>query len=161
MIRVLPFVVELAVLVYCMLDCVQTPKERIRTLPKAAWIGLIILLPVVGGVCWFIAGRPSRGARATATGETRTGAGGRVTPWPGRPVRDPRSRPGRRAVAPDDDDAFLSRIGREAEDERLLDEWEAEQRRLAATQDAGGPADAPLSDDESPDAGPGPGATPR
>ncbi|MEZ0490801.1 PLD nuclease N-terminal domain-containing protein [Kineococcus sp. TBRC 1896] len=60
MIRYLPVVLELVLLVFCLLDCVQTPADRVRNLPKLAWILLIVVLPVVGGVAWLVAGRPAR-----------------------------------------------------------------------------------------------------
>ncbi|MFB9376320.1 PLD nuclease N-terminal domain-containing protein [Kineococcus gynurae] len=60
MIRILPALLELALLVFCLIDCIQTDKDRVRNLPKVAWIVLIILLPLVGGIAWLVAGRPQR-----------------------------------------------------------------------------------------------------
>jgi hypothetical protein len=50
LLRFLPAVVELALLVYCLVDCIQTERSRVRTLPKLGWILLIIILPIIGGV---------------------------------------------------------------------------------------------------------------
>lgn len=50
--------------VYAVIDCAFTPSYRVRGLPKAAWIIVVILLPVIGGVLWFWIGRgraPGRG----------------------------------------------------------------------------------------------------
>ena len=86
--RALPFLLIFAFLIYCLVDCFQTPEERVRNLPKVVWILLILLIPLVGGVVWLIAGR------------TR-GSGGTRGPRPGPSGgRGPRG-------APDDDDDFL------------------------------------------------------
>lgn len=41
MIRYLPFAIELALLVFCVIDVVQSPEIDIRNLPKWGWIVLI------------------------------------------------------------------------------------------------------------------------
>lgn len=61
MLRVLPIVVALALAIYALVDCVSTPDEQVRNLPKLAWIALIVLIQIVGPVAWLIAGRPKRG----------------------------------------------------------------------------------------------------
>ena len=58
MVEVLPEIVSIVFLVFCLIDCIQADQALIRNLPKWAWIVLIILLPLVGGVAWLIAGRP-------------------------------------------------------------------------------------------------------
>ena len=85
----------LALLVYCALDVVTTPRERVRTLPKPLWL-LVVLLPVVGPLAWFFAGRPPRKTD-------------RKGPRPG-----PRVEPG----APDDDEDFLRELRRRADEQR-------------------------------------------
>jgi hypothetical protein len=60
MIRVLPFFIELALLIYCLIDAIQSPEIEIRNLPKWGWILLIVILPLVGSVAWLVAGRPVR-----------------------------------------------------------------------------------------------------
>ncbi|WP_432513405.1 PLD nuclease N-terminal domain-containing protein [Kineococcus sp. SYSU DK001] len=62
MIRLLPFALKLAMLVFCLVDCVQTDSGRVRNLPKVTWVFLIVLLPLVGGIAWLVAGRPGRAA---------------------------------------------------------------------------------------------------
>jgi hypothetical protein len=59
-IRILPVVVELALLVFCLVDCLQTDTHRVRNLPKLVWVLLIVVLPVIGGIAWLVAGRPGR-----------------------------------------------------------------------------------------------------
>lgn len=77
--------------VYAVVDCAVTARERARGIPKAAWILVILLLPVVGGVLWLIIGK-DRAAGYTS----------------------------RRKPAPDDDPSFLHRLGEDAaRDERI------------------------------------------
>lgn len=120
-VRFLPFVVEIALLAYCLIDCIQTDEGDIRNMSKSLWVILIIFLPIVGGVAWLVAGRPP----------TRTPR--RQVPWPatqtaGFPEYE---RPGR-PVAPDDDPDFLLSLRAERERERRLDEWEAQLRAREA-----------------------------
>jgi hypothetical protein len=89
-IRILPFVVELALVVYCLIDLWQADTARVRNLPKALWVLLIVLVPLVGGVAWLVLGRP----------QPLRGGG---TPGYG-PPRAPRG--------PDDDPDFLRGLGR-------------------------------------------------
>lgn len=59
--RVLRVVLALAVFaftVYSVVDCAQTDEERVRNLPKLAWVVLILLFTPIGGIAWFLAGRP-------------------------------------------------------------------------------------------------------
>ena len=60
MIRVLPGLLVLALTIYAVIDCIQTDDRVMRGLPKALWVLLILVFPVVGAVAWFIAGRPRR-----------------------------------------------------------------------------------------------------
>lgn len=131
-VRFLPFIVELALLAYCLIDCIQTDEGDMRNLPKALWVILIIFLPIVGGVAWLVAGRPlTSGPR-------------RQVPWPAtRTAGFPEyERP--RPVAPDDDPDFLLSLRADRERERRLDEWEARLRAREAElgRAPGGPAPA-------------------
>jgi Phospholipase_D-nuclease N-terminal len=113
-IEALPILVELGLLVYCLIDCVQTPEESVRSLPKVVWVILILLLPIVGGIAWLLMGRPqNRSPR-------RTWSIANGFPESTRP----------RDLAPDDDPAFLRKVAEEASDhEALLKQWEADLRR--------------------------------
>jgi hypothetical protein len=108
-------VVELLLLVYCVLNVITTPEDQVRNLPKLLWLAIVILLPLVGGVAWLVAGRPQVAARR----------GG--VPYKGNAGRFPEyDRPGRASAQnPDDDEAFLRGLRERAE----------EQRRRAAEQD--------------------------
>ena len=134
MIRYLPYLIEIALLVYCLIDCIQTDVPR--NLSKTTWVFVIILLPIVGGVAWLVAGRPEHRPK-------------RNVPWPttqtaGFPEYE---RP--RTVAPDDDPEFLASVRRSDEThERMLRDWEADLR--AREQQLGDTAPPP----EHPDAPP-------
>jgi hypothetical protein len=87
---ILPFVV-LALDVFAIVDVILTEQRRVRGIPKVVWVILIVLLPVIGAVLWFLIGKERR----DRGGERRT-------------------------VAPDDDPAFLRNLRRDEEqDERI------------------------------------------
>jgi hypothetical protein len=143
----LPWIVELALLVYCLIDCIQTDEGSCRNLSKSWWILLIVILPIVGSVAWLVAGRP-------AANHTR-----RSVPWPstqtaGFPEYE---RPRRGAGAPDDDPEFLAGLAAsQSRHEQMLADWEAQlkerEARLRATE-ASGPqaASGPQDEGQSPD----------
>jgi hypothetical protein len=87
MIRLLPWLLTIALTVYAVVDCIQTDDARVRNLPKLLWMLLILLFPLVGSIAWFIAGRPQRP---------------RAQGGPTHPPRPPRG--------PDDDPDFLRRL---------------------------------------------------
>ena len=143
MLRFLPVFVELGLLVFCLIDCIQADEGRIRNLPKTAWILLIIVLPIVGGIAWLTVGRPA--------GQPR-----RDVPWPstqtaGFPEYERPRR--RRDSAPDDDPEFLAGLGRpDAQKEQILRDWEEQlrdrERRLREKEAGGGdqpPASGPTA----------------
>lgn len=43
--------------VYTIVDCAVQPATRHRGVSKPAWLVIVILLPVLGGILWFIVGR--------------------------------------------------------------------------------------------------------
>ncbi|CAO1649424.1 PLDc_N domain-containing protein [Salinibacterium sp. NSLL150] len=80
-----------AVDVFSIVDVILTERSRVRAMPKVLWIIVILLLPVIGVVLWFMLGK----ARSANSGQTRT-------------------------VAPDDDPDFLRKMRRQEEqDERI------------------------------------------
>jgi hypothetical protein len=133
MIRFLPVVVELFLLVFCLIDCIQTPDHEVRNLPKLAWILLILVLPLIGGIAWLVAGRPQQQG------------GNRQVPWPStRTAGFPEYERPRRAVAPDDDPEFLAEMRRgNAEQEDLLRKWEEDLKRRERELGKDQPADEP------------------
>lgn len=58
MTRVLPTILLLAFTVWCLVSIVQAPDGALRNLPRWAWIVLVLLFPLVGGVAYVLAGRP-------------------------------------------------------------------------------------------------------
>lgn len=58
MARLILVLALVALTVYALVDCVQTDERRVRTLPKAGWIALILLVVGIGPVAWLLAGRP-------------------------------------------------------------------------------------------------------
>ena len=114
MIRYLPYLIEIALLVYCLIDCIQTDVPR--NLSKTTWVFVIILLPVVGGIAWLVAGRPERGQA-------------RNVPWPSTQTAGFPECERPRRTSPDDDPEFLAGM-RTSDDkhEQMLKEWEAQLR---------------------------------
>ncbi|MGI5338752.1 PLD nuclease N-terminal domain-containing protein [Streptomyces sp. CA-181903] len=93
MLRYLPFLLVLALWIYAFIDCLNTPEEEVRKLPKTAWVIIILLFGEVllGPVAWLAVGRP-RAASGRAGRRGASGAGGSG---------------GRGWVAPDDNPEFL------------------------------------------------------
>lgn len=119
MLRVVVPIVLIAVFVYGLVDVIRTDARLTRGISKPAWIVVQIVLPVVGAILWFFAGRPRGTGAAPAN------------------YRHP--------VAPDDDPEFLRNLElrrrQQAEAERLKklrDELEARERKLGG---ASGTAD--------------------
>lgn len=140
MIRLLPFVIEGILLVFCVIDAILAEEARVRNLPKWGWILLIIVLPLVGGIAWLVAGRPLSAPRRKPSWPTRTA---------GSPQWEPP--PYLRPTAPDDDPEFLAKLKRDnADHEKLLKQWEDDLRRreedLRTPQDEG-PEPDPHPDD--------------
>ena len=81
MLRVLPILILLVLTIYAMVDCLQTEESRQRNLPKALWLLLIVLFPLVGPIAWFLGGRPGpAGGRGRGTNRP---------PYPRGPDDDP------------------------------------------------------------------------
>ncbi|MFC5954170.1 PLD nuclease N-terminal domain-containing protein [Streptomyces pratens] len=95
MLRVLMFLVPLALSVYAFIDCISTKDEDIRHMPKPLWAILVLLFPLVGSISWIIAGKKRHPAGA--------GGGTVGSAW---------SRGGSRQqwVAPDDNPDFLKSL---------------------------------------------------
>ncbi|WEO96003.1 PLD nuclease N-terminal domain-containing protein [Streptomyces sp. FXJ1.172] len=69
MLRYLPFLLVLALWIYAFVDCLNTPEDEVRHLPKVVWVIIILLFGevLVGPVAWLITGRARR---APAGGST-------------------------------------------------------------------------------------------
>ena len=111
--RGLPVLLELGLTIFCLIDCLQTPEQAARNLPKWAWVLLILIFPLLGSIAWLVAGRPGRDeVVAYTTGYAE------------------HERSARRPMAPDDDPEFLRELGRvNSEHEQTLKRWEADLAR--------------------------------
>lgn len=115
MTRGLPVLLELGLTIFCLIDCIQTPQDSIRNLPKWAWIVLILLFPLLGAVAWLVAGRPSAAQRRQ----------GYVTGFPEYQRQERRG-----PLGPDDDPDYLRELGKvNSEHEQMLGQWEDDLRR--------------------------------
>lgn len=63
MLRYLPFLLILALTIYAFIDCLNTPEEEVKHLPKVVWVIIILLFSIVGPVVWLFAGKKGRGRR--------------------------------------------------------------------------------------------------
>ncbi|MFZ7087000.1 PLDc N-terminal domain-containing protein [Curtobacterium sp. RRHDQ10] len=50
-------VAAIAFTVYAVIDCATMPRPRVRALNKLVWVVVIVVLPVLGGILWFLLGR--------------------------------------------------------------------------------------------------------
>jgi Phospholipase_D-nuclease N-terminal len=100
-VKVLLFLVAIGLLIYAVIDCSRTPEQEVPSgFPRAAWLVLMILLPIIGPALWIVASRSDQNATGGGPrprGGTRPG-GGAPTRRPGGPV------------GPDDDPDFLRGI---------------------------------------------------
>ncbi|MDY0827813.1 PLDc N-terminal domain-containing protein [Microbacterium sp. BG28] len=64
MVRLLLILALVAVVfwVYTVVDCAVQPASRHRGVSKGTWMVIVILLPVVGGILWFVTGRARKNA---------------------------------------------------------------------------------------------------
>ncbi|MGY0059549.1 PLD nuclease N-terminal domain-containing protein [Streptomyces sp. LZ34] len=118
MLRYLPFLLILALWIYAFIDCLNTPEEEVRHLPKVVWVIIVLLFGevLIGPIAWLVAGK-NRTAVAGAAGGRGSSPGPRQQ-W----------------IAPDDNPEFLKSLREENEeepkkDEELLKDWEADLRR--------------------------------
>ncbi|MDH6623873.1 hypothetical protein M2271_001665 [Streptomyces sp. LBL] len=127
MVRVLMFLVPLALSVYAFIDCISTKDEDVRHMPKPLWAILVLVFPLAGSISWFIAGKKrypagaggftgSSGSSGSSgsTGSTgSTGSSGSSgsfgSPW--------KRGGGQRWVAPDDNPEFLKSLKDETRDD--------------------------------------------
>jgi hypothetical protein len=90
----------LAFWLYCLFDVITTREESVRNLPKILWLMVIVLLPVIGGMAWFLLGRP----RAVTVEQV----GDQIV----HPSQLGRTPPGSAPRGPDDDPEFLRSLNR-------------------------------------------------
>lgn len=93
---IVPFLV-IALDVFAVVDLSLIDPRRVRTLNKFVWVLIILALPIVGALLWFLVGRDRR----DAGGERRT-------------------------IAPDDDPAFLRNLQTQEDQEERIRRLEQE-----------------------------------
>jgi Phospholipase_D-nuclease N-terminal len=91
---------HVSLIVVALVDCLSASERGIRTLPRGAWIFLILLASPVGALAWFLAGQPAPAARPGTRPRS-----GRVL----RPAGVERRR-ARRPFGPEDDPAFIASL---------------------------------------------------
>ena len=109
------FFVLVGLLIYCLVDIVTSDRSQVRNLPKWAWFLLVLVLPLVGVMLWFLLGRPPRpylGGESWSAPQPRARRPGRARPSPAERV--------------DDEATIRARI---AERDALLARWAEEDRR--------------------------------
>ncbi|NUL46045.1 PLDc_N domain-containing protein [Cellulosimicrobium funkei] len=109
-------IVAAGLIIYSLIECLMTPRHQVRAMPKAVWILIIVLVPLVGALLWLFLGR----RRGSSSGGGTTGG----------PARAPRPQ------SPDDDAAFLRQLdiqrkqaARQAELDRRDAELKAREKR--------------------------------
>ncbi|MEU4222379.1 PLD nuclease N-terminal domain-containing protein [Actinoplanes sp. NPDC026623] len=113
--------IDLALLVIALIDCLSAEEFQIRALPRIAWVFIILLFSPIGAIAWFIAGRPARAVQLSNGTTWRPGNG-----FP----ESQRPRPAKGPLAPDDDPEFLRSLATSLrEDESMMKRWEADLRR--------------------------------
>ena len=90
-------VLSIALTVFALADCVQTQDDKVRCVPKWAWIVLIVLIPWVGPLTWLFVGK-----------ERSWGRGSSGSPGPRRDG----------PLAPDEDPEFLRKLDEDIRRER-------------------------------------------
>ncbi|MYY06807.1 MULTISPECIES: PLD nuclease N-terminal domain-containing protein [unclassified Streptomyces] len=117
MLRALIYLLPLALTIFAFIDCLNTPEDEAKHLPKIAWVFIILLFWIVGPIVWLAAGKVREapaGGRAPSDWHR-----GRRQQW----------------VAPDDNPDFLKSLKDEPledgprKDEADLKDWEADLRR--------------------------------
>lgn len=94
MARVLLIAAVVFATIYAFVDCVQTDSRLMRVMAKPVWL-IVVLVPVLGPLVWFVAGRTDS-----------RGGGPLLGPRPGPAPRQPGPR------GPDDDPDFLRKLRR-------------------------------------------------
>lgn len=122
------FGIGLILTILALISCLSAEPGEVRALPRAVWVIVILVIPVVGAIMYLSAGRPlpEYDLGTGVHGGGGSGASGRM--WrtaAGLSTRE------QRVVAPDDDPEFLRGIdtNRRAKDDEMLRRWEEEFRK--------------------------------
>lgn len=97
---IIPIALGVVVFVYGLIDCIRSEPRDVRSIPKPAWVLVIVVLNVIGVGLWFLFGRPQyavSGSNAQMGGSPAT-------------HRPQASGSYGRSVGPDDDPEFLRNL---------------------------------------------------
>ncbi|MFJ9021649.1 PLD nuclease N-terminal domain-containing protein [Streptomyces sp. NPDC102259] len=79
---VAPMVLVAVLCLGALLDCVRTPGERVRHVPKLLWLCFMLSAPVVGGLAWIYLGkRPEPRESPESAENTTKGPAHRAEPF--------------------------------------------------------------------------------
>ena len=67
-VAVIATIIILALMIFSIIGS-RTPENQIRSLPKWAWLVIIIFVPGIGALAWIIAGRPKGNGRRRRKGK--------------------------------------------------------------------------------------------
>lgn len=113
-------IVAVTFMIYSIVDAALRPVRLIRGLPKWAWLLIIIVIPIIGGVLWFVIGRGREQKSAVY-----------------------------RTLGPDDDPDFLGKLGyttpRDPAADARTDEQIRDLEKRLAEQAGDNPTDDPTS----------------
>ncbi len=111
-------IVLVALTLYCLFEVLLTQRHQVRSMPKAVWFLVVLLLPLVGPLLWLFLGR----ARSSSAARTEP-----------------------RMSAPDDDEEFLRNLRvqrdqdrRDADLDRRAKDLEERERRMREQRGEGG-----------------------
>ncbi|HEY8452092.1 MAG: PLD nuclease N-terminal domain-containing protein [Micromonosporaceae bacterium] len=113
---VLLFLASVVLAALALISCLSVEdRRRLRGLPRWAWVLVILLVPTLGPVAYFVAGRPLPQGRSWTSGLWQGGGVGTSRP-----------------LAPDDDPEFLRSLDTAtftSRDEEMLRRWEEDRKR--------------------------------
>lgn len=71
---VLLLMVNLAMLVVALFDCLSCDRRRVRSLPQRTWVFVILLTSPIGSLAWFVKGQPAPAVRTAGGTVLRSAA---------------------------------------------------------------------------------------
>lgn len=126
-------IVGAGLMIYSLIESIQTPRHRVRVLPKGVWLLVILLVPIVGAGLWLAFGR------VRSAGSTDTARKG--------------------PSAPDDDPEFLRQVEIQRRQKQRAEELRRKERELEDRESSAGGSDAEKNR-KKPEEGDQPGSKP-
>lgn len=66
--------IVLAAMVFALVDIIMRDEWQVKHLPKFGWVLLVILIPLIGTLLWFVLGREYSGSSASSTASSALGS---------------------------------------------------------------------------------------